>query len=541
MAQRKKKATRKKAAASKSQAKQPARRKKNSTRAPARRSRSDAAADGTERPPLDPLTMSEAELERMLDSGENDALLREALGAELVQELRDLRREDSRRSLRGAPRVLVLPGIMGSKLGYPRSIWHDYIWIELLDIARGNLSHLRLPMRGRERIAPLGVFASFYYLLKLRLRRAGFDADTYPFDWRESIPKLGRLLAREVRNDAAGRLSIVAHSMGGLVARAALLDERAAAKISRVVQLGTPNQGSYAPVQALTGTHDTVAKFAALDLTHDVRELTEQVFGTFPGLAEMLPFPGRGGHPDFFDPANWPSDWRPATRLLSAAKRQRATLPDPDERFLLIAGVEQETIVHGETRDGKVVYRVSTAGDGTVPLEFARMPGLKTWYCKGSHGMLPNYREVASATADLLRTGSTSRLPDHYHRQDTRSVVYEPRTEVPFGGRRDLREISRAELRDILAPFARPATGEVLAASGAGDGAVAAAALATAPRADYSAPWRGVQIGRAQRHRLEIQLAEGSIVDVNAQAYVLGAFRGVRPDGAAGGARQGAA
>lgn len=43
----------------------------------------------------------------------------------------------------------------------------------------------------------------------------------------------------------------------------------------------------------------------------------------------------------------------------------------------------------------------------------------------------------------------------------------------------------------------------------------------------------GVVIGRARQRRIDIRLAHRSIVDVGAEAYVLGAFRGVAPSGAA--------
>ena len=44
----------------------------------------------------------------------------------------------------------------------------------------------------------------------------------HPFDWRMSIPELGRELAAKVHADPADEVFLVAHSMGGLVARAAV-------------------------------------------------------------------------------------------------------------------------------------------------------------------------------------------------------------------------------------------------------------------------------------------------------------------------------
>ena len=48
------------------------------------------------------------------------------------------------------------------------------------------------------------------------------------------------------------KISLVAHSMGGPRARAALRPA-AREKIERLIMLGTPNQGSFNAVQALRG------------------------------------------------------------------------------------------------------------------------------------------------------------------------------------------------------------------------------------------------------------------------------------------------
>ena len=63
--------------------------------------------------------------------------------------------------------------------------------------------------------------------------------------------------------------------MGGLVARAALA--AAGEKVSRLIMLGTPNYGSFAPAQVIRGTYDVVQKVAAADLEHDAAQLCQLV------------------------------------------------------------------------------------------------------------------------------------------------------------------------------------------------------------------------------------------------------------------------
>src|SRR5690606_26702536 len=105
----------------------------------------------------------------------------------------------------------------------------------------------------------------------------------------QSIDELGTLLTRRIAEDdpnGHGRVSIVAHSMGGLVARAALA---AGAPMRRLIMLGTPNFGSFAPIAALRATNDAVRKAGWLDMGNSAEELASEVFNTFPGLTQMLP------------------------------------------------------------------------------------------------------------------------------------------------------------------------------------------------------------------------------------------------------------
>jgi len=56
-------------------------------------------------------------VEKYLASGEHSGMLEDYFGEKAYRELRRLARESSSRSVRGGPRVLIFPGIMGSKIG----------------------------------------------------------------------------------------------------------------------------------------------------------------------------------------------------------------------------------------------------------------------------------------------------------------------------------------------------------------------------------------------------------------------------------------
>src|SRR5581483_9660265 len=162
-------------------------------------------------------------VERALARGGRAGLLESYFGAEDYQELRELAYRAAERSVRGGPRVLILPGILGSTLGRRRPILDDVIWINPIEIARGRLAALALRTSpGCGSYEALGAVLFAYLKLKLRLRIAGFDADFYPYDWRQNIDVLGNRLCRRLESEKASAIQIVAHSMGGLVCRAAI-------------------------------------------------------------------------------------------------------------------------------------------------------------------------------------------------------------------------------------------------------------------------------------------------------------------------------
>ena len=153
---------------------------------------------------------------------------------------------------------------------------------------------------------PLGpVLPPTYVPLQLALQAGGCDVVMHAYDWRRSILETGRELAARLAADPAPEIHIIAHSMGGLVARAAL-GAAANARVDRLITVATPHGGSFAPVQALRGIYPLVRRLAALDRRHDAGQLAGEVFCGFPSLYEMLPTAAAGCGIDLFDEANWP-------------------------------------------------------------------------------------------------------------------------------------------------------------------------------------------------------------------------------------------
>jgi pimeloyl-ACP methyl ester carboxylesterase len=363
--------------------------------------------------PYDRFAWSDVQIEQWLASGTRRRELTDYFGPREYRVLAGLaRRALAARAAAGAAQVLIVPGIMGSQLGIARAapLPSDILWLDPIDIQRGRLAALR--MAAAAPIVPLGVVLFSYLRLKLQLRARGFAVEFHDYDWRLPVARAGQQLAEKLAALRPARVAIVAHSMGGLVGRAALALS-AAPHVERVVLLGTPNCGSFAAVQALRGTYAVVRKVARLALQTSAESLAGEVFSSFPSLYELLPTGSCDlAGLDLLDAQAWPAAAPlPDPALLEAARTLPQRLAPADERFAVIAGVGQETVTALRRRGEEFIYTVTRGGDGTVPLASAQLPGARCFCARVAHSDLTRDAQVAAAVVDLLRSGNTRRLP----------------------------------------------------------------------------------------------------------------------------------
>jgi len=347
-----------------------------------------------------------------LVSGRHAQSLREYFGAPAYARLSQLAAAAKRAKKPRGPKILILPGIMGSKIGgAERGAASEVLWIDPLRIADGRLTGLALP--SGKALRAVGVLLFTYAQLKLELRLCGRDARFHAYDWRLGLDELGAQLAARIAADGEPVI-LVAHSMGGLVARMAarMLPKRL---LRKLIMLGTPNEGSFASVQALRGTYPFVRRMSRLDRRHSAEYLTAKIFCTFPGLYHMLPPPRRLRGIDLFDPRAWPPDGpAPDAGILARAAAVLAALAPADSRMVHIVGVNQETVVGLRRAAAGFEYDMTKNGDGTVPLALAALPKLKTYFVDELHGNLPTNPQVIQAVIDLVRRGRTRRLSERW-------------------------------------------------------------------------------------------------------------------------------
>jgi pimeloyl-ACP methyl ester carboxylesterase len=364
--------------------------------------------------PYDRFAWSDNQLEEWLAGGTLRTELSAYFGAAEYRTLAALARRARAPRRRQALRVLLVPGIMGSQLGLPRAapLPHDILWLDPLDIQLGRLDALRLP--GDTAVRPLGVVLFSYLRLRLALRARGFEVLCHDYDWRLPVATLGQGLAERVRAQGDRRLAIVAHSMGGLVSRAALALPQTA-QVERLVLLGTPNAGSFAAVQALRGTYAVVRKVARLVRRASAEQLATGIFNTFPSLYELLPTGPCAPQAPLFEPRSWPRRGpQPQAALLRAAATLPQTLAAADARVSTVVGVGCETVTALRRRGEDFVYTLTRHGDGTVPVASAELPGARNYYARVAHSELTRDARVAAAVAELLERGATTRLPGRW-------------------------------------------------------------------------------------------------------------------------------
>jgi pimeloyl-ACP methyl ester carboxylesterase len=381
---------------------------------------------------IDPTTAGDAQIIAWLAGGEHAPLLRVFFGDSEYEQLRSLAVRAVKKKLARAPRVYLLPGIMGSTLGWEagakraapptgqRAVAHsERVWLNPHAIGGGGLLSLALPAKRAPQA--LGVMLPGYLKLQLHLMLAGFNVLLHAYDWRQSVLVSGRTLLRRLQAERVKDVLLVGHSMGGLVARAALAADRGKPRakktkriqrIARIVQVGAPNSGAFSMVQALRGAYPTVRKLAALDPLHTTDQLVRHVFRTLPGLYELLPAPLTPDALDLWQPQNWPDDLLgPDATLLAAARRARDKLAAACPGCFNIVGVGQETATQLRLRGNMFEYAMSAEGDGTVSRAAAEWPNAPTWYVDERHGNLVNHPLVCQAIADLLLKGRTRALP----------------------------------------------------------------------------------------------------------------------------------
>lgn len=308
--------------------------------------------------------------------------------------------------------VVVIPGILGSKLVDGSG---EVVWGERTSLGRFGRLDLGLAGTGGGNLRPDGLIKRIRVLgpfwtvhayedLLSHLQDLGFRTgeNLFPFDydWRRSNFDTARDFDTWVRRHPSlrdGRFDIVAHSMGGIVAKLWMLEHGGAKRVRKALYLGTPFLGSMNALASLTDGWGVFANHIAGGI-----EVIRRTMLSFPAVYELFPSYPRASQlgvwrPDgtwrvhellnIYDPEQWnargwlPDEYRDGGQRAAAFRENLARAkglinivpsPVPAVEEVRIAGDRQDTRYHLRVDRNDQGWRnwifSSSRGDGTVPL-----------------------------------------------------------------------------------------------------------------------------------------------------------------------------
>jgi pimeloyl-ACP methyl ester carboxylesterase len=356
-------------------------------------------------------------------------------------------------ALRTRDAIVVVPGIMGSELieaATGKVLWgfSDVNWYLSAWTTGSSLNALRLTEKeqdgryGRVRATCTLRFPAYapmlqgfepYTRLLDRVRRVSVHPDAvaeFPYDWRLPVVHNARLLAefvdrhitawrrhpallspsRDSLADDEPQVVIVAHSMGGLVARQMALIPGATQHLRSTVTLGTPFYGSVKAVQllgrggpgprglprgrlrelaaGLPGVHDLLPRYRCVDTGSDARQLS---------VGDVVAI---GGSKDLATTAE--DDYRRAAEADLVGHVQLVGTHQPTVQSVTIVdgAVTAQRYSCRPTPDG--IRHVDLYGDGTVARQAAQLPTVPVIPLAQMHGALARADEAILVVTDVL-------------------------------------------------------------------------------------------------------------------------------------------
>lgn len=344
--------------------------------------------------------------------------------------------------------VIVVPGITANYLDDIYRLPPETIWSVLTkDYQRAALHPDDLRFEAVEPALVRGgqLFEISYRELIEELRYNLKDHEDEPvpvfpfsYDWRQPLEAaasaLGDFITEVISRtslmkryhkqgygrDRNGRVSLIGHSMGGLVIAAHLQQARDKSRVGRVVTLATPYRGSFEAVIKITTGTANLGTEAPSSREREAARMTPALYYLLPDLPDAVEADGNISE-DLFDPAAWqpsvietieeyirlrgldPGNRRRIAReifagILGSARQRRDSLKEfrpghaglTEDDWLCVVGADADTRVRleigGDRRAPEFRFRSADrrnrwnsdvpeerweTGDGTVPLRGA--------------------------------------------------------------------------------------------------------------------------------------------------------------------------
>jgi pSer/pThr/pTyr-binding forkhead associated (FHA) protein len=317
----------------------------------------------------------------------------------------------------GRPAVVVIPGFAGSAL------WSgsEQVWPTRAALLQSELLGLDHPLEARGLVNEIVIVPNLIkqdqyssltnYLTESLGYERGKDLLEFGYDFRQDNRDSARHLAAAIeRWGARGPITIIAHSMGCLVARYYLERLGGKSRVDRAVFLGGPHSGTpFAFASLLSGPN-----LLPMGL---MNARLRDLLATYPSWYQILPtYPFLSDQSGQFDVLNDES-WLLADRrgLLRRAREFRLELGASSSVPAVSVfgyGIKTTTAITVE-REALGAFRkpnftVTTRGDGTIPESSGVLAGTEIHPVQQHHGSLYGDSDVKMRLKHELTRGAAS-------------------------------------------------------------------------------------------------------------------------------------
>lgn len=362
--------------------------------------------------------------------------------------------------------IIFIPGFAGTEL-YEDQAKTDLIWIDYFESNKLNFSNslyygLPLGWPGSKKFENIPQWdwlgtgnleedMNFYKGFADNFNRnSEYILDVFPYDWRKSNADNAVRLKEKIDqalsdNPDVGKVNIVAHSMGGIIAKKYILDHKNNTRVDKLITLGTPFFGAPYALQTLLEGY----KYNGISL------LGKSDIRTIPSLFELLPsklyfnlnntsYVGSEKSTKkvtpwtFSETSDFIRDNLDNNNLYTEALEFQDSMSDSVGNyvdFYRIVGDNYYTLGFmtkalrnsGNYSVKSIFLTEDVIGDGVVPLASATYGNPKTWYTKSNHEYMPSNYDVIDAVDSILNGKSVTSLdsnPTTEFRDGTKITIY---------------------------------------------------------------------------------------------------------------------
>ncbi len=349
--------------------------------------------------------------------------------------------------------IILIPGIMGSVLSKNYDD-HSELWPNtntlIKSLSDNFMDDLALTASGTEDISkPLQIgdimrkvevnVLGFHYTTHLfdglidTLESGGYvegtDLFVFPYDWRKDNADNAILLKQKIDDvlleTGNTKVDLIAHSMGGLVAKKYIVDE-GTSTIDKIFFIGTPHLGAPKAYKALMYGDDMGIRFGFSFLKPaEVKFISQNM----PGVFELLPSENYLNINKYVYDDTIKNDWlnfSETENYMASSGRNIAIFPFADNFHNAIDSLDLTNLNSynfsgcGTTKTiGQILTTKKTDtikdkkiryvnGDTTVPLISSNIPAKENYYVTGYvHSELPSANGVPQDILSIIQNGST--------------------------------------------------------------------------------------------------------------------------------------